>query len=96
MDDLLEALFEVIIEIVFEGLSGTAKSKRVPLPLRILAALLLLIIVAGVVGLIVFCGIILIKDYSVIAGVVILAVAAVLCGGLVWKFIKTFRDRQNR
>lgn len=96
MDDLLEALFEILIEIIFEGLSGTAKSKHVPLPLRILCAMLLVIFVAAVVGLIVFCGVILIKDYSVIAGAIVLAVAAVLCGGLVWKFIKTFRDRQNR
>lgn len=95
MDDLLEALFEILIEIIFEGLSGTAKGRRVPLPVRILCALLLVSFVAAVVGLIVFCGIILIKDYSVIAGVVILAVAAVLCGGLVWKFVKTYRDHQG-
>lgn len=95
MDDLLEALFEILIEIIFEGLSGTAKSRRVPLPVRILCAVLLVSFVAAVVGLIVFCGIILIKDYSVIAGVVILTVAAVLCGGLVWKFVKTYRDHQG-
>lgn len=95
MDDLLEALFEILIEIIFEGLSGTAKSRRVPLPVRILCAVLLVSFVAAVVGLIVFCGIILIKDYSVIAGVVILAVAAVLCGGLAWKFVKTYRDHQG-
>ncbi len=95
MDDLLEALFEILIEIIFDGASDTAKSRRVPMPLRILCAVVLVIFVLAAVGLIVFCGVLLIRQHNIIAGVVILAVAAVMVGGLAFKFIKTYQDHQN-
>ena len=53
MDDLLE----LILEIILEGAATAADSRRVPLPVRILMAGLLLLFFGGIAGLLLWTGI---------------------------------------
>lgn len=45
----MEFLIELIFDIIFEGSLELSTSRRVPLPLRIFAALILLIVYGGIV-----------------------------------------------
>lgn len=95
MEDLLEALFEGLIEFIFEGLTSTSESKRVPILLRILAALLVLLLFGGVSGLMVFVGIMLMKENHIIAGIFMFVIAALVWVYAIRKFVKVFRSRQS-
>lgn len=95
MEDLLEALFEGLIEFIFEGLTSTSESKRVPILLRILAALLVLLLFGGVSGLMIYAGIMLLKENNITAGIFMFVIAAFVWGFAIWKFVKVFRSRQS-
>lgn len=53
MDDLLE----LVLEIILEGAATAADSKRVPLPVRILLAALVILFFGGIAGLLIWTGI---------------------------------------
>lgn len=97
MEDLLEGLFEVLFEIIVEGAFDAASSRRVPLPLRILAAVIVVGLFGGIVFLMIFGGIRCLNDEEITNGVVLavilFAFAAFIAGVLVWKFIKAYKSR---
>lgn len=95
MEDLLDVLFEEIIEFIFDGLISTSECKRVPILLRILAAAFLLLLFAGVSGLMIYAGAMLLKENAVILGIFMLVIAAAVWIFAVWKFIKVFRSRRG-
>ena len=95
MDDLLDSLFEVIIEVIFEGLTSTTECNRVPLILRILSALLLLVIFGGMRALMIVAGIALLKESSVFLGIFMFVIAAAVWIFAVYKFVKVYRNRQS-
>lgn len=53
MDDLLE----LVLEIILEGAAAATDSKRVPLPVRILLAALMILFFGGIAGLLIWTGI---------------------------------------
>lgn len=95
MEDLLEALFEGLIEFIFEGLTSTSECKRAPILLRILAALLVLLLFGGVSGLMIFAGIMLLKEKAMIAGIFMFVIAALVWVFAIRNFVKVYRNRQS-
>lgn len=99
MEDLLDCLFEVLFEIIVEGAFDAASSRRVPLPLRILAAVIVVGLFGGIVFLMIFGGIRCLNDEEITNGVVLavilFAFAAFIAGVLVWKFIKAYKSRSK-
>ena len=53
----MELIFELIFEIIVDGSMNAVSDKKIPLILRILAAIVLLIVYGGIVGLCLFWGI---------------------------------------
>ena len=53
----MEIIFEILFEIIVDGSLNTVSDKKIPLPLRILAAIVLLIVYGGLVCLCLFWGI---------------------------------------
>lgn len=96
MEDLLEVLFEGLIEFIFEGLTSASESKRVPIILRIFAALLVLLIFGGVSALMIVAGIALLKESSFFAGVFMFVIASLVWIFAICKFVKVYRNRQGR
>lgn len=87
--DVIEIVIEMVMELVLEGTLGAAESKRVALPLRIASAAVLIAVFGGIDFLMVFVGVKLItEDHSVIAGLVMFALAALSIGYLIWEFFK--------
>lgn len=72
MDDLMEFLLEIIME----GAAGAAGSRRVPMPVRVLAACAVGLLWFGTGGLVLWCGL---ATHS--AGLAVLG-AALLAGAL--------------
>lgn len=57
MDDILELILELILEIVLEGAVGVVSSKKVPMIIRVLLAVVLLAFFVGIFGLLFWVGI---------------------------------------
>ena len=92
----MELLIELIVEFIFEGLvEGSLdgmESKKVPMPLRILAAVVLFALLIGVGVFFVFLGL---SDDSVVLRILLGVIFAGLFGGLTWKVCKVFRKRRQ-
>ena len=84
MDVILNLLFDLIVE----GSIGAAGDKKVPMPLRILAAVILVIVFGGIIALCIIIGI-MNKNWIVIAAGVILAVM------VVWAVISTAKKHKR-
>lgn len=99
MEDLLEGLFEVLFEMIVEGAFDAASSRRVPLPLRILAAVVVLGIFGGLVFLMIFGGVCCLNDgeltNGVVLAVIMFAFAAFVAGAVIWKFFKAYKNRSR-
>lgn len=89
MDDFFEVLLEEVLEGVLDGIDSASTSNRLPAGLRIFFAVLLFGFFGVVFGLMVFVGIMLIKDDgAVLPGVMMFAIAAGILGYLIWKIRK--------
>lgn len=91
----MEFLFEIIFEIVVEGAIAATSEKRVPLPLRIIAAVVVVGLFGGVLFLIIFTGILCLqgKDKQPAVAVLMFLIAAVFVAGMTYKAIKFYKNK---
>lgn len=91
----MDVIFEFLFEIIFEGVIELAKSRRIPLPFRILAAVIIIALYGGIIFLIVWAGIGCFYSTDInggkTLGVLLFIVAAGLTGAVIWQFIKVLR-----
>ena len=85
----MEIIFEILFDFIIEGSMGAVGDKKVPFLLRILAAVLLLAIYGGLVGVLIFIGINE-KNWIVLIFGVIIAFIAI---GAVWKTVRKHRKK---
>lgn len=78
MEFLFEIIGEAIFELLFAGGEYAVKSSRTPRPIRILLAVISLLFFLAVVGLIIFAGVTMIIESSLVGGIIILAVAVLI------------------
>lgn len=92
----MELLVELIVDLILEGVLEFAvdgmESKKVPMPLRILAAVILFVLLIGVGVLFVFAGM---AAESVVLRIFLGAIFFGLFGGLTWKVCKVFKKRRQ-
>ena len=97
MDFLIELVFEIIFEGVTDGVLEGAldgvSSKKVPLPFRILLAVVLLAVFAAVAALFIWIAV---KIGNPIVWVLVMLILAALGFGLCWKIGKAFHKRNSR
>ena len=53
----MELIFEILFELIIDGSMNAATDKKIPVILRIIAAIILLVVYGGLVGLCFFFGI---------------------------------------
>ncbi len=91
----MEFIAELIFEIIFEGCIELSSSKKVPWPLRILAAL----IFVGFYGVFIFVlcavGVDLWQENKKGGAVFFFAVSLLLFFGIIYLFIKKRREKNN-
>ena len=92
MELLLELIVEFVVEGLFMEIDEGLESKKVPMPLRVLLALVLVFFVLGIGAFIIFAG--MITD-SVALRILLGIIFVVLFGGLTWKLCKVFKKRKQ-
>lgn len=86
----MEFIFEILFELIFEGSLELGTSKKVPLPLRILAMAVFVIVVAGVLGILLVVALEVRKEH-VIGGWLLILFDLFLLGcviRLIWNRIQ--------
>jgi hypothetical protein len=83
----MELILEILFDLIVEGSVEAVGEKKVPLVLRILAALVLIVVFGGLVGVLLYIGISE-KNWIVTA---FGAIIAVFIGTAVWKTVKKHR-----
>lgn len=93
----MEILFEIIFEIIVEGALELTTSRRVLLPLRILAAVIVVGVFGGVIFLIAFTGVICLRgeDNMIALAILLFILAAFIAGVLIWKVVKFCKNRSK-
>lgn len=92
MELLLEIIFELIFEGIVEFASDGMESKKVPMPLRIMAAVTLFAVLIGLGVIFVVLGL---SNDSVLFRVILGVVFAGMLGGLTWKVCKVFKKKRQ-
>lgn len=90
----MELLFEILLDLISEGVSEASQSKKVPKPVRYIAIGLVVLFFVAVPGLILFMGIALLEEKPV-AGWVVLLFGLTMGALSIAKFKKVFLDRQG-
>ena len=85
----MEIILDILFDLIVEGSIGAVGDKKVPLALRILAAVFLTVIFGGLVGVLVYIGI----DEKNWIILIIGAVIALAVIGAVWKTVKKHRNK---
>ena len=91
----MEFLFEFIFEIIVEGAIGAVSEKRVPMPIRIIAAVFVAALFGGVLFLIIFTGVLCLRgeDKQPAVAVLMFLIAAVFVAGMTFKAINFYKNR---
>lgn len=87
----MEFLFELLFEIIVEGAVEIGTSRKIPLPLRILAFLVILTIFGGIVVLLLMCGIDALWEGRKPAGILFLVMAIGLFFGSIYMVMKKMK-----
>lgn len=88
----MDILFEFLFELVFEGMMETAKSKKVPMVIRIIAGVLVSAFLLAVIGVIVLVGILSFKDNKPFS-VIMFILAIIFTIALILKIVKYIKKK---
>ena len=88
----MDILFEFLFELVFEGMMETAKSKKVPMVIRIIAGVLVSAFFLAVIGVIVLIGILSFKDNKPFS-VIMFILAIIFTIALILKIVKYIKKK---
>ena len=89
--ELLSDLLEGAVDVIDTGSTSTGLA----LGLRIACAVLLLLFLGGAFGLIIFTGVMLIKDDGLwLPGIIMFAIAAFMLGYLIFRFLRISNTRR--
>ena len=88
----MELLIEAVFSLVIEGTIGLSKSRKVPMPIRILCAVFIFLVLAAVLFLIGFIGISILKE-KLWGGIAVLLFDAFLGALFISRFIGMVRHR---
>ena len=83
----MEIILDILFDLIVEGSIGAVGDKKVPLALRILAAVFLTVIFGGLVGVLVYIGLDE-KNWIILIIGVVIALAVI---GAVWQTVRKHR-----
>ena len=86
----MEIILEILFELILEGSIGAVGDKKIPVPIRILAAVFLLLLFGAVVGAFIYIGISEGSWIAVAAGIAI----ALITVFAIWRTVRKHRDNR--
>lgn len=91
MELIYEIVFEILFELIFDGSLEIGTSKKVPMPVRILAAIVFLIFAGGILTLL-FLAALAVMQNSIVLGWIFILFDMFLAGCIIfsiWKKMKS-------
>lgn len=95
MDFIIEFIGEIVIEVIVEGSLELGTSKKVPMPLRILAAILLLAFYFGIIAILLFVALAAMKTNPPLAWLFIV-LAVLFAIGAAYAVVKKWREKNAK
>lgn len=96
MEDFFGELLSELLDGAVDVIDTGSTSRGLPLGLRIACAVMLFLFLGGAFGLIVFTGVMLIKEDGLwLLGILMFAIAAFMLGYLIYKFRKIFNRHRD-
>ncbi len=92
MDDIIEFLVELVLDILFEGGMELSADKKLPKWVRIVAGIVLLIVFSGIVGIFLYIAYEALQEGDTVASVVSFCIAVGLVIFFVWGFISKYHE----
>ena len=92
-DFIFEVFFEFIFDIIFEGTVKAASSKRVPMLIRVLCAIIVILVNLVIIAVMLFFAI---AFESIIAKVICFALALVIIVGEAYPIIKKIKSHKQK
>ena len=92
---MMEFIFELIFDIIVEGSIELGSEKKVPMPLRILALLVVLIIFIGMAGIMLFIGYDAMMNGQVAVSILLYAVSVFILAGGMYQVRKMFKAHRE-
>lgn len=86
----MEIILEILFELIVEGSIGAVGDKKIPVPIRISAAVFLLLLFGAVVGAFIYIGISEGSWIAVAAGIAI----ALITVFAIWRTVRKHRDNR--
>lgn len=86
----MEIILEILFELIVEGSIGAVGDKKIPVPIRILAAVFLLLLFGAVVGTLIYIGISEGSWIAIVAGIAI----ALITVFVIWRTVRKHRDNR--
>ena len=91
----MEFIMELIFELVIAGTFNGATDKKVPMPIRIFSAIVLLLIFGGLIALLAFLGITLIMDGNAVRGSIVLLASGFIMLLFIYAFKKEYIKKRR-
>ena len=96
MDFLFEELVDILLEIIIDGSFSAIESKKCPFIMRAFAVLLITLLYGGLLGIIGAIGFVLLKDGSVVGGIVVFACDLAVLVLILFELRKVIRKRATK
>ena len=87
----MNVLLDIILDLILDGYLGAASERKIPLPVRVIAAILLIAVYGGLIG---FCFYLAIHDKSWIAAAVGILILFLTVPALIQLF-KKYKQRKG-
>lgn len=87
----IELFFDLVVEGILEAATDGLEAKKTPMPVRILIAVILILLLAGLTWLFVWCSM---KSDNIVVWVLLMSILAGLYTGLLWKIYKVIKKRR--
>ena len=95
MDFLIEAVFDFLFSLIYEGSLEIGTDKKVNPLLRVLALLIFGLIFGVVIAALFWVGLDVIKEGNIAAGAIFIGIDILLLIGTGWKFCKKHREQKK-
>lgn len=90
----MELLIEALFDLVMQGTIGLSKSRKVPMPIRIICGVLIVAVFAAVIFLIGFIGVSFLKEKPW-GGIAILLFDVLLAGLCIFRVVRAVHTRDT-
>ena len=90
----MDFLIELLFDLVFDGMFEASNSSKIPKTLRIVLGIILLIFVLLIIGVIALTGILMMKEN--IGGIIFILLALFILIKLIYDFRKKYKNRKSK